>query len=127
MRSEVASGVEELRAQFAPSSVTATEDGSGGAHVFVETVDLGPRFTNQVTWIGGHLTAQYPYADVYPIFIGNDVQRADGVAFQAPVTPNTFAGRPAWQVSRRNPGAQVQSQSASAKFLRVIHFLQTMP
>ena len=127
MRSEVASGVDELKAQFAPSSVTVTEDGSGGAHVIVETVDLGTRFTNQVTWIGGHLTAQYPYADVYPIFIGKDVHRADGVAFQAPVTPGTFAGRPAWQVSRRNSGAQIERQAANAKFLRVVHFLQTMP
>lgn len=127
MRSEVASGVDELKAQFAPSSVTVIEDGSGGAYVIVESVDLGPRFTNQVTWIGGHLTAQYPYADVYPVFIGNVAHRADGVAFQAPVTPNTFAGRPAWQVSRRNAGAQLQSQSVSGKFLRVIHFLQTMP
>lgn len=126
MRSEVASGVDELKAQFAPSSITVADDGSGGAYVIVESVDLGPRFTNRVTWIGGHLTAQYPYADVYPVFIGNDVHRADGVAFQAPVTASTFADRPAWQISRRNPGAQVQSQSASAKFLRVIHFLQTM-
>lgn len=127
MRNEVASGVDELKAQFAPSSVTVAEDGSGGAYVIVESVDLGPRFTNQVTWIGGHLTAQYPYADVYPVFIGNDVSRADGVPFQAPVTPSNFAGRPAWQVSRKNSGAQAQSQSASAKFLRVIHYLQTTP
>jgi len=127
MRSEVASGVDELKAQFAPSSVTVTEDGSGGAYVIVETVNLGGRFINPITWIGGHLTAQYPYSDVYPVFIGNDVRRADGIAFEAPVTQANFAGRPAWQISRRNSGAQVQSQSANSKFLRVLHFLQTMP
>jgi hypothetical protein len=75
-----------------------------------------------------HIPAQYPYADIYPVFIGGDVRRVDGVAFTAPVTPgHTFEGRPAIQVSRRSSTAQNGLQKATAKILKVLDFLARLP
>lgn len=127
MKVEVSSAVEELRRQFADATVTADEDGQGGAHVFIEPIDLGPRFAPNATWFGFQIPAQYPYADVYPVFMGADVRRCDGVAFVVPVTNgHAFQGRPAIQISRRSAAAQAGAQTATAKILKVLDFLRKL-
>src|ERR1700680_4462469 len=127
MKVEVSSGIEELKRQFGGSSLTVREDGQGGAYVVMEPVQLGPKFRPEATWVGFQIPAQYPYADIYPIFIGGDVSRADGVAFQAPVTPgHKFEGRAAIQVSRRSAAAQSGTQRATAKVLKVLDFLEKL-
>jgi hypothetical protein len=128
MKVEVSAAIDELRRQFPESSVTTTEDGHGGAHVFIEHIDLGDRYLPMATWFGFQIPAQYPYADVYPVFMGADVKRCDGVAFVAPVTNgHTYQGRPAIQISRRSAAAQMGSQTATAKILKVIDFLKKLP
>ncbi len=127
MKVEVATAIEELKRQFSTSSLTLREDGQGGAYVLMEPVELGAKFLPAATWVGFQIPAQYPYADIYPVFIGTDVQRADGVAFQAPVTPgHTFEGRRAIQISRRSAAAQSGSQKAVAKILKVLDFLEKL-
>jgi hypothetical protein len=127
MKVEVSTAIEELKRQFSASSTTVREDGQGGAYVLMEPVELGAKFLPPATWIGFQITAQYPYADIYPVFIGSDVQRADGVAFQAPVTPgHNFEGRAAIQISRRSAAAQSGSQKAVAKILKVLEFLENL-
>lgn len=124
---EVATAIEELKRQFAASSFTVRDDGQGGAYVVMEPVALGPKFVPTATWVGFQLPAQYPYADIYPIFIGADVIRADGVAFQAPVTPgHSFESRGAIQISRRSAAAQGGTQKAVAKILKVLDFLEKL-
>lgn len=128
MKTEVSTAIEELKRQFTSSVVTASEDGQGGAYVFVEPVSLGSRFKPDSTWVGFQIPAQYPYADIYPIFIGSDVTRVDGTAFAAPVTPgHNFQGKAAIQVSRRNGTAQSGLQKATTKVLKVLHFLEHLP
>ena len=79
------------------------------------------------TWLGGHITALYPYADIYPLFMAHDVCRVDGVAFEPPVTPGAqFLERPALQISRRNNQTQSYPQTAVAKFTKVLHFLEEL-
>lgn len=127
MKQEVANAIEELRRAFSSSEVVHTDDGSGGAYVFVEEVSIGDQYRPSSTWIGGHITALYPYADIYPVFIGDDVRRADGVAFQAPITPGArFCERSAIQISRRNNHMQSFPQTAVAKFLKVLHYLEEL-
>ena len=127
MKVEVAAAVEELRRQFPGATVTTTEDGQGGAHVFVEPLELGARYAPTTTWFGFQIPAQYPYADVYPVFMGADIRRTDGVAFAAPVTNgHTYQGRAAIQISRRSAAAQMGSQTATAKILKVLDFLQKL-
>jgi hypothetical protein len=128
MKPEVDDAIKELRRKFPNAVVQAGEDGNGGAHVFLENVDLGPRFRPRMTWLGAHIPALYPYADIYPVFMGSDVARVDGLAFTAPITPNaSFNGRQAFQISRRNNLAQHFPQSASSKLFKVLDFLEKLP
>jgi hypothetical protein len=128
MKIEVSEAVEELKQQFKDSAVKVCEDGQGGANVVIETVVIGPKFRPESTWLGFHITALYPYADIYPVFMGANVARADGKPFVVPVTPNHhFQGRPAIQISRRNTAAQSGQQKAGAKILKILHFLENLP
>jgi hypothetical protein len=127
MKKDVSIAIDELQSQFVGASIMSRDDGQGGAFVVMEPVSLGPRFEPSETWVGFHITAQYPYADIYPVFVGSNIIRVDGLPFQAPVTPNhKFEGRPAVQVSRRNSSAQTGLQSAKTKILKIINFLETM-
>jgi hypothetical protein len=127
MKVEVSQAIEELKRQFATSSLTVREDGQGGAYVVMEPVALGTKYRPEATWIGFQIPAQYPYADIYPVFIGGNVVRADGVAFVVPVTQgHNFEGRPAIQVSRRNSAAQSGLQKAPAKILKVLDFMEKL-
>lgn len=128
MKVEVSTGIEELKRQFGSSTFTVREDGQGGAYVLMEPVSLGPRFRPEGTWVGFQIPAQYPYADIYPVFIAADVVRLDGIAFTPPVTPgHQFEGRAAIQVSRRNGAASGGLQKATAKLLKILDFLDKLP
>jgi hypothetical protein len=127
MKVEVSQAIEELKRQFATSSLTVREDGQGGAYVVMEPVALGLKYRPETTWIGFQIPAQYPYADIYPVFMSGNVVRADGVAFVVPVTPgHHFEGRPAIQISRRNSAAQSGLQKAPAKILKVLDFMEKL-
>ena len=124
MKPHVANALRELDRAFPSSAVLSREDGKGGAYVIVEDVPIGTKYAPASTWLGGHITALYPYADIYPMFVDAGVHRIDGVAFEAPVTPNAeFERRPALQVSRRNNQTQNYPQTAVSKFLKVQQFL----
>jgi hypothetical protein len=128
MKVEVSSGIEELKRQFSAASLAVREDGQGGAYVIMEPVTLGPKFRPETTWVGFQIPAQYPYADIYPVFIGANVARANGVPFTTPVTPgHHFEGRPAIQVSRRNSSAQSGMQRVGTKILKVLDYLEKLP
>ena len=127
MKPDVAAAIEELKRAFPSSFVTIHEDGQGGAYVFVESVDIGARFVPSITWMGGHISALYPYADIYPVFIDVAVSRADGRGFDAPITlGHNFAGRPAIQISRVNHQVQNCPQTAVAKFMKILDFLEKL-
>lgn len=128
MKPDVTEAIEELKRAFPSSVVTANEDGQGGAYVFVETMDIGARFVPSVTWMGGHITAFHPYADIYPVFVDAAVRRADGRGFDAPITHgHNFAGRPAIQISRINNQIQYCPQTAVAKFVKILDYLENLP
>lgn len=128
MNQDILEAIEELKRAFPSSPITTVEDGQGGARVILERVDIGERYCPRVTWMGGHITALYPNADIYPVFLGGDVQRCDGRAFEVPITAGLiFEGRPALQVSRMNNQMHLARQTALAKFLKIVHFLETLP
>ncbi len=128
MKVEVATAIEELKRQFATSLLTVREDGNGGAYVLIDPIEIGVRFAPKITWMGFQIAAQYPYADIYPVFIGSDVRRVDGLMFQPPVTTgHNFEGRGAIQISRRSAAAQSGSQKAVAKVLKILDFLEKLP
>ena len=124
MKQDVANAVEELKRAFPSSDVCSREDGDGGVYFIVEDVAIGDQYEPSSTWLGGHITALYPYADIYPLFMADNVRRIDGVAFEPPVTPGAqFLERPALQISRRNNHTQSYPQTAVAKFMKVLHYL----
>jgi hypothetical protein len=128
MRVEVTRAIDEVKAQFPDSTVTVTDDGQGGARLIIEPVTLGARYLPAATWLGFHIPPQYPYADIYPMFIGAETHRVDGTPFQVPITPNhSFESRRALQVSRRSPAAQNGHQTVVAKILKVLDFLEKLP
>src|SRR5258706_15859168 len=128
MKVEVSTGIEDLRRQFNTSSLAVREDGQGGAYVVMEPVALSSKLTPATTWVGFQIPAQYPYADIYPVFIGAEVVRADGVDFVAPVTPgHQFEGKAAIQVSRRNGATQSGLQTVTAKILKILDYLEKLP
>ncbi len=125
MKSEVATAIEELRKQFSSAAFTVTEDGQGGARVIMEPISVGTQLRPSSTWTGFHIPPTYPYADLYPVFIGANLERVDGAALQAPLTRGPqFEGRPAIQISRRNGAAQTSLQKATSKILKVLDFLE---
>jgi len=128
MKVEVSTGIDELKRQFNASPFIVREDGQGGAYVIIESIQLCSKYSPTTTWFGFQIPAQYPYADIYPIFISSEVRRMDGRAFEAPVTlGHTFEGRPAIQISRRNAAAQSGLQKAHLKVLKVLDFLERLP
>ena len=125
VKAEVGEAIEELRRAFPSSELTVSEDSEGGARVLVESVAIGARYDPEQSWLGGHSPAQYPYADIYPVFMDAAVRRRDGKAFEAPITEGRdFCGRPAIQISRRNNRMQNSGQTAVAKFLKILDFLE---
>jgi hypothetical protein len=127
MRTEVAGAIEELKRQFADASFAVREDGQGGAYVVIEPVSLGTRYQPETTWLGFQIPPQYPYADIYPVFIGAECRRIDGASLVVPVTGgHQFEGRPALQVSRRSGAAQNGLQKATTKILKILDFLDKL-
>lgn len=125
MKLDIANAIQELHRGFPDTTVWSEQDRDGGAYVIVEDIDIGQRYAPSSTWLGGHITALYPYADIYPLFMDASVRRADGVEFVPPITlGHEFAGRSAIQISRANSHTQNFPQTALAKFLKVIHFLE---
>jgi hypothetical protein len=103
-------------------------EGCGDESYRADCIRLGTRYKPESTWVGFHIAPQYPYADIYPVFIGAECARVDGVAFVPPVTPgHSFEGRSALQVSRRG-GAAAQNglQKATAKILKILDFLERL-
>ncbi|SRR5260370_32754757 len=120
----VAGAVESIRMAFPEAVVVADDDGAGGSYVIIDPVTLGQKFLPPTTWIGGHITPQFPYSDIYPIFIAAEVHRSSGAAFVPPITSgHFFRGRPALQISRRTNRLDPALQSAASKFQKVLYWL----
>lgn len=100
-----------------------SEDGQGGANIVLTPFELGAAFEPSSTWVGAHLPANLPYADIYPLFIGSDVKKANGQALQGPFAPVTWQNRPSIQVSRKNNRIGA-GQTATSKFVKVIAFIK---
>lgn len=123
----VARGIDEIKAHFPDSEVTVRPDGEGGAFVILESVPLSATYKQADTWVGFHITFQYPYADVYPHFVRADLARADERALGAGTGSNAFEGRHAIQLSRRNNHLNPAVDTALLKLLKVLEWLRNHP
>jgi hypothetical protein len=123
----VQKAIEEIRASFPSHHVVARDDGEGGTYLIVEDVQLGAPYAQERTWIGARITFQYPYADVYPVYVRGDLSRADGRPLGEAMTPTTFEGRPCIQVSRRSNQLDATRDTATMKLQKVLLWLQRRP
>jgi len=124
MTPEIASAIKEIEQAVPESTVSLREDAEGGVYVIVDPVDPGPRYAQRETWIGFHVTFQYPYSDVYPHFVRGDLARADGQVLGEGTSATTFEGRPAIQLSRRSNRLNPADDTAALKLIKVLKWLQ---
>ena len=123
MSPTVALAIDELRETFDGATVSIKEDSDGGAFVRIEPVDPGVPFAQRETWVGFRITAQYPYADVYPHFVRADLTRVDGQPLGQAMSPASFDGQQAIQVSRRSNHLNPATDTASLKVLKVLSWM----
>ncbi|MHB8294314.1 MAG: hypothetical protein ACYDH5_06720 [Acidimicrobiales bacterium] len=123
MTPAVGEAIEEISKNFESAVVTVREDGEGGAYVRIEAVDPGPPYAQRQTWIAFRITAQYPYADVYPLFVRPDLGRADGRPLGQAMAASSFDGHPAIQVSRRYNHLDPTTDTAALKVRKVLRWM----
>ena len=126
MKPDVVQAIQEIRAACDGHVVDVIAEAQGGAHVIVHDVPIGPAFVPSQTWIGFTIPFQYPDADVYPHFIGGEVQRADGGPLgEALSGPTTWQDRSAIQVSRRSNRWNPATDTATLKLIKVLEWLRS--
>lgn len=112
----------------APGHLIHWPDGSGGAHVFLDGVDLGKPFVQATTWVGFHLPHTLPDGDIYPLWMRPDLARLDG----GPIGKTNAAGQnfmhqnqtwltePAVMLSLRSNDRDPAIDSPARKLARVL-------
>jgi hypothetical protein len=122
---KVLKAVEQIRTCFRDRTVVVRDDSEGGAYVIVEDAALGDPYAQETTWIGARITSQYPYADVYPVYVRGDLARLDGKALGDGTSPNVaFEGRTSVQVSRRSNHLNPARDTAAMKLQKVLVWLK---
>lgn len=116
--SPVDEAIEEVRGQFSGHEVEVTLD-TDGAVVTIEDVHVGDQYEPSSTWLGFRITTAYPYADVYPHYVG-PVVRKDGAAHGQAVQRLEWQSRQALQLSRRSNGWNPNRDTAALKAVKVL-------
>ena len=130
MKPDVEQAIKELRAAFPENQFSITEDAEGGAKVIIDNVVVGEGCTlyNQdTTWVGFRIAFQYPYADIYPVFVRGDLSRRDGRPLGEAMSPLNWEGQPAVQVSRRSNNRDVLLDNAVIKIQKVLRWMSMRP
>ena len=124
MKPAIEQAIEELRRCFSDAAVVADAKDDGSAVVTIDSVDLGHLYTPQQTWIKFAITFQYPHADIYPLFVRPDLERADGQPHGQGITSAQFEGQPALQLSRQSKNLNFEIDNAVLKVTKVILWLK---
>ena len=124
MKSEVKQAVDELRRCFSEAEIKVHAKADGGAAVTIDTIDLGSAYTPRYSWIKFAISFQYPYADIYPLFVRPDVIRADGQPHGTGISLASFEGESALQLSRRSNRWDPSVDTATLKITKVIQWFR---
>jgi len=119
--------VDEVRQRFPEHAIDAVGDGQGGSYIVIHGVDIGDHYVQAESWLGFHISFQYPAADVYPHYVRPDLMRRDSQPLPAGLAATTWVhgNQPVIQVSRRSNRWDPARDTASLKALRVIDWLRT--
>ncbi|MFI1419327.1 hypothetical protein ACH4VX_15255 [Streptomyces sp. NPDC020731] len=120
--SVITEAVEAVRVQFADHRVDVAPDGAGGVFITIQDVSVGHAYVPQTTWLGFHISAAYPDADVYPHYVGL-LTRVDGQRHGPAIQAPGWRGQPALQISRRSNHRDAAVDSAALKAGRIRRWL----
>ena len=124
MKPEIEQAIAELRSCFGDTEVVAHAKENGNVIVMIDSIDVGPRYTPPQTWVKFEITFQYPYADIYPLFVRPDLVRADSQPHGKGIASASFEGKPALQLSRHNNHLNPEIDTATLKVTKVIQWLK---
>ena len=124
MKPEVEQAVDELRTVYGDEEVAVVPRDDGGAIVTIASIDVGTTYSPRWTWLKFAISFQYPYADIYPLFVGPDLVRTDGHPHGQGITSSSFEGESALQLSRRNNHLNPEIDTAARKAIKVIEWLR---
>ena len=131
LKSAVDSAVEQLRTAYGEDRVLAVGDGQGGAWVELVDVELSGTYVQSTTFVVFLLPFNLPGADIYPMFVRDDLTRrddaplGDGLQRTTLSWPGQPPQRPVIQVSRRTRGGAFTAQTAAQKVEKVLEWLRT--
>jgi len=122
---EINLAIKGIKENFSESEIMVLADSDGGAYVTISPVMLGEQYLDSESWIGFHITFQYPHADIYPHFVNDDLKRKDGKGLGEGMSTSTFDGKPAIQISRRSNHLDPDRDTALLKLLKVIDWVRS--
>lgn len=126
IKPEVMQALQQIQVTFPDAKLEWHEDGRGGCWFFLEPVDPGSPYSPRAIWAGGDISAMYPNADVYPVFVSPTLQRVDQRSLgEAITTGHNFHGRPAIQVSRASRHRNPALDTAANKLIKVLQWLSS--
>ena len=122
----VALAVEQIKLNFPSCDLQVTPDGNGGGWFMLQKVVLGEPYANELIWMGGDLSAQLPYADLYPVFVSAELRRVDGKPLGEAIAQNAnFHGLVAVQISRRSNHRDAKLENPAIKLRKVLSWLKS--
>ncbi len=124
----VGDAIDEIRGAFGESvKVVAEPDGS--AWVELSDIQLPSRYQPDRSFVLFRVPAQYPYADIYPVFVIPDLSTKDGDDLGPAMTSTiaTMGGetRAVTQISRRSNRLDGAHQSVVHKIDKVLNWMET--
>jgi hypothetical protein len=130
LKNAVDEAIGGLNAAYGEEQILIVPDSQGGAWVEVREVELGHNYLQETTFVVFLLPFNLPGADIYPMFVRDDLARRDnaplgeGLQRTALSWPGQPAQRPVVQVSRRTRGGAFASQTAAQKVEKVLEWLR---
>jgi len=128
MNPPVEQAIADIRTTFVNHQVDVEPDADGGAYVKVHNLHLGDQYAPSVSWVGFHITFQYPHADVYPHFCLAGITK-NGAALAAPFHKGEWkppsGAVPATSVSRRSNHWNASVDTAAIKLMKVLEWIRS--
>ena len=130
LKSAVEAALAGLTAAYGEAQVLVVPDGQGGAWVEIREVELGSTYVQPATFVVFLLPFNLPGADIYPVFVRDDLARRDGAPLGDGLQRTTLswpgqpAQRPVIQISRRTRDGAFTSQTAVQKVEKVLEWLR---
>ncbi|MGH3253454.1 MAG: hypothetical protein ACRDOI_45565 [Trebonia sp.] len=130
LKAAVAAAIADLQTVYGRDHVLVVPDGQAGAWVEIDQVELGEAYVQPTTFLVFLLPFNLPGADIYPMFVRDDLARRDGRQLGEVLQRTTLSWpgqpsqRPVVQVSRRTRGGAFTAQSAVQKTEKVLEWLR---